>query len=254
MNAAPWHPLGPLHVVGILFLSLWGQGQLLLVYTHHSSFSPDCSHFGSWSLEHKETSLLHVDSRVCPWNGPGDGVGSSPGPRDPQSPDGQGAELVSVETGLHSGHLVQIVGWDVCSPPPLCRASPKAHGAAGAPGPLWCGRLRPPICGSTAPWPRPTPSVPSSPSLPSAPSLPSTSPGKAGGRSCPGRLPLPPSRGLLCPPGEGQTDTCSPALPASGLALTHLLHALPLQPAIWGSWPSFQALPAFPTPVCMGCV
>lgn len=90
---------GPLHVAGIFFLSLWSQGQLLLVYRHCSTFRPDGSCFGSWSLEHEETSLLHVDPRVCPGNGPGGGVGSSPGPRDPQSPDGQGAELVSVEMG-----------------------------------------------------------------------------------------------------------------------------------------------------------
>lgn len=65
MNAAPWRSLGPLPV-GILFPSLWGQGQLLLLYKHHSSFLPDRSHFGSWSLEHEETSLLHADPRVCP--------------------------------------------------------------------------------------------------------------------------------------------------------------------------------------------
>lgn len=90
---------GPLHVAGIFFLSLWSKGQLLLVYRHCSTFRPEGSCFGSWSLEHEEASLLHVDPRVCPWNGPGGGVGSSPGPRDPQSPDGQGAELVSVEMG-----------------------------------------------------------------------------------------------------------------------------------------------------------
>lgn len=66
---------------------------------------------------------------------------------------------------------------------------------------------------------------------------------------------LPPSRGLLCQqPGEGQTDTCSPALPASGLALTHLLHALPLQPGILASRPC----PPSPRPcawgVCESCV
>lgn len=70
-----------------------------------------------------------------------------------------------------------------------------------------------------------------------------------------GYLSLPPSRGLLCQqPGEGQTDTCSPALPASGLALTHLLHALPLQPGILASRPC----PPSPRPcawgVCESCV
>lgn len=55
-------------------------------------------------------------------------------------------------------------------------------------------------------------------------------------------------------PGEGQTDMRSRSLPASSLVLTHLPHALPLQPRIRGSWPGFRALPTFPTPVCRGCV
>lgn len=77
VNAAPWRSLGPLPV-GILFPSLWGQGQLLLLYKHHSSFLPDCSHFGSWSLDHEETSLLHADPRVCPGMALGVGLNQVP--------------------------------------------------------------------------------------------------------------------------------------------------------------------------------
>ena len=44
----------------VLCFSLWGQGQLLPLWTCHSSSSLNRPHFRIWSLEHWEADVLQI--------------------------------------------------------------------------------------------------------------------------------------------------------------------------------------------------